>query len=166
MPAPVVPLPDMIRNYLGNRQNFYETLLTRLPEALIRKRMEAAVAPLSTDGELNPPPSAQLGEAEDEFLTSLMTLDLMKKPTYGFALGRTTISIDEALDRAMIIEEMGIVLFAHLTEKYGSVQHRFTREMEQRKHTLANLLRLHDELRYHRLSLIPSEETATRSAPT
>jgi hypothetical protein len=147
----------MIRNYLGNRQGFYETMLTRLPERAFRERMETEVAPLSAGRELDPALLALSEGAEPGFLGSLKTLDLMKKPTCGFTLGRTTISIDEALHRAMTIEQLGTILFAHLAEEHPLLQHLFAPEMERRKRTLANLLRLHDELRYHRLSLIPPE---------
>jgi hypothetical protein len=148
-------LSEAVELYLQNRTGFYEILLTRLPDVMLRERLRLDVEPLST-APLSAETVQHLSEARDELLAALKLKDLLKKPGYGSALAKTTISVDEALARAQRVEETGVILFALLIDHSADADKGlFREEFGNRKRALARIFRLEDELRYHRLKLTP-----------
>ena len=153
MPAPEVSLKDAVLNYLHNRADFYEAMLSRLPDAGLKSRIQSGVEPITAGPLLLDAVGNLPGEHSDELIDALMLLDLLKKRGFGTALGQTTVSVDEAFEHALQIEQTGLVLLSELQTVIGSANSILLRERESRKQALANLIRLNDELRYHRLRL-------------
>ncbi|RPH94974.1 hypothetical protein EHM69_05900 [candidate division KSB1 bacterium] len=110
----------------------------------IPPELDAALETISTD------PSA------DGFTILLGLRDLLKKPAAGRALGRTVISFEETLQASEFVEETGLILFNHLAQSYPPFSSLFAAEAVRRQSALASLLRLQDDLRYHRFPPILS----------
>ena len=142
----------LIMTYLKNREEFYAVMLQRIPHEALRKRLADAVHPISVEKSM----VTALDELEmveaDEFLAELGLYDALKKPAYGQALGRTTISVEEAVARSESMEQTGAVMFEHLSASFPSLVSIFLNLLQERKQSLAAMLRLDDELRYHRFS--------------
>ncbi len=134
------------QNYLKNRTDFYSALLPRIPHLRLRELLEQAVQPVSGDDTLISSLGNLPSEEPSEFVSALGLRDLLKKPNFGAAWGKTTISFEEALARSEIVEETGMILFRALGASFES-------EAVRREAALAEVLRLTDDLRYHKLPL-------------
>ena len=154
MPAPSLTVAGMVKTYLENRANFYHALLARLPEAAVHARLSEIAVRLTNDVVVITDEFV-VQDLQDEFTQSLKSLDILKKSDHGWILGRTAISIEESLQRAMDLEEKGAVLFAHLAELVTEHRIAFAAFADRHQTALVELLQLHDELRYHRLSFLP-----------
>lgn len=145
-------LKDFALNYLKNRSDFYAVLLPRIPDEGQRGLLGAAVQPVRTDEQVIGSLDQLIGEP-DEFLRAFGLRDMLKKPGFGTAWGRTTISFEEALARSGIVEETGLILFESLAALCPSWADVLVEQVRLRKSALAALLRLDDDLRYHKLTL-------------
>jgi hypothetical protein len=140
---------DAIRNYLGNREEFYATLLPRIPHETLRTRLQAAVDAMSSQPTILEAAHQLQGEQDsDELLSALELRDLLKKVGFGALYGRTCISFEEALSRAELVEETGALLFEQSAAITGLSA--FGQEASDRRQALATLLRLGDSLRYRK----------------
>jgi hypothetical protein len=91
---------------------------------------------------------------DEDLVSALMLRDLLKKPGWGIMFGRTVISAEDGLARAQQVEETGIILFMMLERNLtADTRNEMSSELARRKLALANLIRLDDDLRYHRLRL-------------
>ncbi|HEY3296160.1 MAG TPA: hypothetical protein VGL38_12045 [bacterium] len=142
-------LKHLLLTYLKNRADFYSTLLPRIPHETLREQLASAVQPVVADTKLMAAVQELTLEA-DAFLSTLALKDVLKKPAFGLAWGKTTISIEEAVERSEQIEETGVVLYDNLLTAYPDLGPVFQDEAQQRKAALQNVLNLGDDLRYHR----------------
>ena len=147
MPAPEVSLPQAVENYVRNRANFYEALFRRIPEPGMVERLQPLADPLVPTADLLDQIRSLPAQVESDLLDALKLRDLLKKSGSGSALGKTAISVDDALARAEHVEETGVLLFWSLSE----FNFEFASELDKRKHALAQVLHLTDDLRYHRI---------------
>ena len=86
----------------------------------------------------------------DSFMQALIR-DILKKHGFGQILGHTTISFAEALIRAEMVEETGLLLFARLSALLPTLLPSVSDLLHPASDGLAEVLRLSDALRYHRL---------------
>ncbi len=157
MPAPDLTLPQAVSLYLQNRAGFYATLLSRLPEEVLRTRLTEELRPFVADSVLTRAVEQLPSEPDEVLLSALMLKDLLKKSGSGVALARTSISVEDALNNAQQVENTGVLLFSQLTRRADSPNNVFAEERATRERALACLIRLDDELRYHRLRLTPTK---------
>ena len=157
MPAPEITLPRAAGLYLHNRAEFYQTLLSRLPEEILRARLADELEPFAADALLLRAVEQLPATPDGTLLSALMLRDLLKKSGCGAALARTSISVDDALNNAQRVEEAGVLLFSLLARRENSPANVFGQELAVREKALASLIRLDDELRYHRLRLTPTK---------
>jgi len=144
----------MVRIFLANREEFYQTLLARIPEPKFREYVREAVEAHLKYRE-NLPETIKISSGADALLQSLRLRDLLKKRGYGHALARTTISIEEALTRAQFVEETGLLFFETLS-RLGKDVAFAQQQAENHRFCLGNLLRLDDALRYRKIPMPPS----------
>jgi hypothetical protein len=149
-------LSENLQIYLRNRTDFYRTLLPRIPHPEMRAAFEKAVD-LETGHPDETVPELALANLDlpDELLAAFGLLDLLKKPAYGRALGRTVISFEEAAARAQSVEQTGWLLFEVAEKHYPSASEVLHRQSEKHRLILARLIRLGDDARYHRLPAKP-----------
>lgn len=126
---------------LQNRLDFYRFLLPRLPDEMMRARFreiseQDSVAVSSLPDTL---------EAIDSYTLNLV--DALKKPRFGERWGKTTVSVQEALERASQLEEWIALATSQKKSALTSQLH----EIAARR--LNELRTLEDNLRYHRLRL-------------
>lgn len=130
-------------NYLlQNRHTFYQKLLPRIPDQGIRLRLEQ-ISQYDYDASTPVP----LFESNANSLLEFGLEDAVKKPNLGAKWALTTISIAEALDRAIHLEQLCFMIFEEqssedVPQAYNSYALR-----------VGALRKLTDELRYHRLRL-------------
>lgn len=157
MPAPDLTLPQAVSLYLQNRAGFYETLLSRLPEEVLRARMTKDLQPFAAGSDLMQALEQLPAKPDDVLLSALMLKDLLKKSGSGAAMARISISVEDALNNAQRVENTGVLLFSPLARCTDSAHSLFAEELAAREGALACLIRLEDELRYHRLRLTPAK---------
>jgi len=145
-------LRDSLLNYLGNRAEFYDTLLPRIPLLRWRDALREAVGGIEPEPETETAARSLTTETlpNGDFAQALALRDLLKKPGSGRALARTVISIEEALERSEMVEETGMLLFDHLAAGQQESGATFDAEAERRRAALSAVLRLSDDLRYRR----------------
>lgn len=144
---------DSVQIYFTNRRDFYATLLPRIPQESMRTAI-AEIAANSAVADVPEPwrfPEAAFNEA-DPWLTALALRDILKKPQEGRMLGRTTLSLEEALERCKMVEETGILLFESLARSSGTAEP-FSTWATACRNAATELERLTDELRFHRRTL-------------
>lgn len=147
-------MPDPLSTYLQNRQDFYFTLTARIPHPRLRELMTAVQGTQPPDAEAASwLASLPADWPRDSFLSALILRDLLKKPGFGSILGRTTIAFTEALTRAEQVEDTGLLLFSHLATLSPASSSPYPAAFARHQAALAEILRLSDALRYHRLPL-------------
>ena len=142
---------DWIRNYDTNRRDFYAALLPRIMFPRLRQLLSDTIAgdsekpiPLSIPGR---------DRVTDEFVQRLGLRDILKKTGYGHMLGRTTISWEEALSRAEIIEETGALFFEALARCSPINSADYSQTAAHYRLRLGKLLVLEDSVRYRKVKL-------------
>lgn len=144
---------ETVRIYLENREEFYRTLLARVPEPKFREYVREAVEAHLKHGETLPE-TIEI-RPEDNTLQGLLLRDLLKKRGSGHALARTTISIEEALARAQHVEVTGLLFFETLA-RLGKDVSFAQQQAENHRACLGNLLQLDDALRYRKIPMPPA----------
>ncbi len=89
---------------------------------------------------------------DDKLLKELALLDPLCKPEFGRKWGRTTLSLDEALARAIRFEELIILSGLELT--YNPPIEGLKELVDLARERLGLLITLADDLRYHRIRLV------------
>ena len=141
---------DIVRTYLKNRAEFYRALLPRVPHTELRRLLAEAAGPADTEEQIEGILRTIPMRDPEEFLWTLALKDVFKKPAFGQAWGKTTISFEEALARCEQMEEAGVMLFSELLRMYPQASAELNGEARQRKAALMAMLQLDDELRYHK----------------
>lgn len=132
---------------LQNRTRFYEVLLPRIPDPIIRERLNQ----ISRDGFLSSSQKVTLDKSNIN-IEKLLLLDPLCKPELGSRWGQTSISLEESLTRASRLEELILLVGkAHLEANPDPTAAAIV-EIAQRRY--ASLLSLIDDLRYHRIRLV------------
>ncbi|MBU0508596.1 hypothetical protein KKH27_07165 [bacterium] len=149
---PTENITEAIRIFIGNRADFYRTILSRIPDPQLREHLRAAVEKWLETGGM---PQVQIPglAVDDELIGGLLLRDIFKKPRYGFALARTAISFEEALARAEQVEEAGLLFFGTLSENAADRRGEYEPFVEAHRGCMASLLRLNDSVRYRKLPL-------------
>lgn len=132
---------------LQNRARFYEILLPRISDQVVRARLEA-ISKAEAESILN----VIILDKSIINIEKLSLLDPLCKPELGRKWGRTSISLEEALGRASRFEELILLACrAQLEVRPDSEASKLSDVAQQR---LALLLSLIDDLRYHRIRLV------------
>jgi hypothetical protein len=129
---------------LQNRQDFYRFLLPRLPDQNLRNNLQQ-IAELGEPTATSP--SQDLEALENH---NLNLVDAFKKPRFGERWGKTTVSVQEALERAIQFEVWIVLATSNTTKPLASKLH----DIAARR--LRELRTLEDNIRYHRVRLIDS----------
>ena len=145
--------PSLI--YLENRAEFYSTLLPRVVSETFAVALEKAVSPLRESDDLvqtiqlmhDPEPLPGYPEA-------LPLDDLLKKPGFGRQLAMITTSVREALKNSERIELMGYTWFQALSKQNLTNSIKWESLSSSRLECLMNILKLRDEMDFHRLRLL------------
>lgn len=129
-------------NYLlHNRREFYLAALQRIPDPGIRDRLRQIAAP-----SLDEPPAFSSVDSSND-LQKLHLEDAVKKPRHGEKLGKSILSVEDLIEKAIRLEE----------QCCSWAQMDSTRELRQifdySTFTIAQLRELADDLRYHRIRL-------------
>jgi hypothetical protein len=141
--------------YLENRAEFYATLLPRVVSEIFAVALEKAVSPLQDSDELVQ--SIQLMqdlESLPGYPEALPLDDLLKKPGFGLQLAKTTTSVREALKNSERIELIGYTWFQTLSKQSLTNSASLEALASSRLHCLSNILKLRDEMDFHRLRLL------------
>jgi hypothetical protein len=145
--------PSLI--YLDNRADFYSTLLPSIVSEIFAAELERAISPLrESDGLVH---SIQLMhglESLPGYPEALLLDDLLKKPGYGHQLAKITTSIREALRNSERIELIGYSWFQALSKQELIDFTSLETMASSRKRCFMNILKLRDELDFHRLRLL------------
>jgi len=132
---------------LQNRAEFAEALTQRIPDPKLRNLLAVILTTSDT------PEWKQLTlDKSISKISKLALLDPLCKAGIGRKWGRTTISADEALERAMRFEELVVIACSFQEESTPSPEFKLLRQHASDR--LAALIGLADELRYHRLRLV------------
>ncbi|MCB1059035.1 MAG: hypothetical protein KDB65_02280 [Calditrichaeota bacterium] len=129
---------------LQNRLDFYQFLLLRIPDQSLRTKLKDISE--SSDVQIAPcPVDSNILE-----LHKLNLVDAFKKPQFGERWGKTTLSVQEALERAIHLEEWCVLGATLVTSETGVQLFNIS------TFRLAKLRDLENSLRYHRLRLVES----------
>lgn len=140
--------------YLTNLAEFYQTAAKRIIDPNLRKAFaEIAESVKLTEGMLQVLHEIPEDLPSDKLLAGLPLHDFLKKPTSGTRLGRTVISIEEAIEKARMIEETGIILFQVLSEQYPRIVKPLCALNDYCRNRLAAILELNDALKYRSYEL-------------
>lgn len=144
---------ELAEYFRRNREDFYATLLPRIPDPRHRNAILDIVNSDYTDPDLIEA-IAELPENSDhdEFISAIGLRDLLKKSGYGRIFGRTVISIFDTLQKAQTVEETGMLLFQNLAVQFPTLSPSFKREADFYRKALTALIRLEDALRFHHFS--------------
>jgi hypothetical protein len=141
-------LAGALNCYVQNRTEFYESLIPRIPDPRLRDLFARAVTAFDPSETRLDPVCPSSNKTDQDYLSSLISLDMFKKPSYGRAAGRTVISLHEALLRAQQIESNGILLLQNIVHENPQMHD----ELASCRSSLEGLQKLQDDLRYHKLS--------------
>lgn len=131
---------------LQNRLDFYTALIPRIPDPSMRERISRIA---SHRGDSVPIPTLTY---DNKLLKELALLDPLCKPEFGRKWGRTTLSLDEALTRAIRFEELIILSGLELTA--NPPLEGLKELVDLARERLGLLIILSDDLRYHRIRLV------------
>ena len=147
-------MKQFIIRYLNNRAEYYSIVIDRCPQAAFTDQLKSATFPFEESDEV----LKQIETVEDSVLeeaipSALLLDDLLKKPTTGQQLAKTVVSIRDILRDSDRIENIGYSLFEILEKQELSLKDLWTDLAKRRQSCLMNVLKLRDDLEFHRLRL-------------
>jgi len=149
------PMNDPSFTYLENRAEFYSTLFPRIVSEKFAAEFEKAILPLRESNELLQKLQSAGGVGDSTAdMDALMLDDLLKKPGVGQQLAKTTTSVRETLKNSERIEMIGYTWFEVLSKQELKNQIGLSALASSRLSCLTNILRLRDEMDFHRLRLL------------
>ncbi|MCB9358010.1 MAG: hypothetical protein H6506_04620 [Calditrichaeota bacterium] len=121
--------------------------MPRIPDLKFRETL-AEIAELQPADLLD-----QSYNPDTKFLETISLFDAICKPDFGVKWGKTTLSMDEAISRALRFEELILLILQNFDRTASDPMLREL--MDGAAMRLGLLIKLADDLRYHRIRLLP-----------
>lgn len=146
-------LSAIITIFRRNREEFYTTLLPRIPNPALQEHFRRAIQPWVNEFPIDLSADFVVNDLESNLINSMILQDIIKKEGFGKAIGRIVISYEDAINQATQLEETGLLFFKEIERLIGDRISSVRDVVEQHRQALGALHTLQDAVRYRKLDV-------------